>query len=241
MSRSIDSLIRDWTQIGAGFGAEASGETPDLERLMLDTAWHAPGMARLFVMAATWLSRYGDLIAKHRLRRLVRAELEPEFRPVLGLLLDIAQQGRHPREFQTVIRDLEPAGKARPLFDSERSSGRLSLRAQRRASPLSKKWGLWCEPIEFKEDALRPSPWVMARNPGFITRADLRGDLRASVLASLFNDMGAKDSELELSRCAGGSRAQVRSALDNLELSGRVRRDRTSDPKRTRIELVRAA
>jgi hypothetical protein len=56
----------------------------------------------------------------------------------------------------------------------------------------------------------------MHRNPDLVPRADFRGDLRASVLASLGHDPGAGRSELDLARRSGGSRAQVRAALDNL-------------------------
>ena len=52
----------------------------------------------------------------------------------------------------------------------------------------------------------------------------LRGDLRVSVLAALRFDEGAGNSELALARAAGGSRAQIRNALENLEMTGRVRR-----------------
>jgi predicted transcriptional regulator len=77
----------------------------------------------------------------------------------------------------------------------------------------------------------------MHHNPGLIARADFRGDLRASVLASLEHDAGAGQSELELARRCGGSRAQVRSALENLELTGKVRRMRTDRDRRTQISL----
>ena len=62
----------------------------------------------------------------------------------------------------------------------------------------------------------------MRENPSLVARADLRGDLRASVLAALEHDADAGQSELDLARCSGGSRAQVRSALDNLELTGKA-------------------
>lgn len=64
--------------------------------------------------AATWLHTYGDMIAKHRLKRLIQDELEPEARPILGLLLDTAQQGTHPLAFETVIKQLEPAKESMP-------------------------------------------------------------------------------------------------------------------------------
>jgi hypothetical protein len=179
------------------------------------------------------------LIAKHRLKRLVRDELEHEHRATLGLLLDIAQQDTHPAQFASIIRELSPACEARPLFDIERGSPTLAERARRRASPISLRWGLWCEEFELKDDALRPAAWLMSQNPGLIMRADFRGDLRASVLAALMHDADAGLSELDLARRCGGSRAQVRSALDNLELTGKARRTRSDRERRTRISLGR--
>ena len=222
MSDQLDQLISRWNSLGAGFNAIPSDGSPDLERLILDTARNAHRMARLFVMAATWLHTYGDLIAKHRLKRLIRDELEPEYQPVLGLLLDIAQQGTHPLEFETIIKTLKPAKQPRALFASSRKNPKLQDLAKRKASSISKKWNLWCQPIEFKDDAIRPASWLMRRHPEFITRADFRGDLRASILAALRFDPDAGHSELQLAELAGGSRAQLRSALRNLEMTGRV-------------------
>lgn len=234
----LNQLIRQWTSIGAGFGSRPARGEIDLERLLLDTARHASSTARLFIMAATWLHVYGDLIAKHRLKRLIRDELDPEFHPTLGLLLDIAQRDTHPLEFQTVINTLRPAREPQPLFESERRSPTMIARAERRASELSRRWGRWCEPITFKHDALRPASWIMARHPSFITRADFRGDLRASILASLRFDDEAGRSELDLARAAGGSRAQVRSALRNLAMTGRIRIERTEGVHRNQVRRL---
>jgi hypothetical protein len=239
MNPRLDNLISQWTRIGAGFSVAQSPVPPDVERMLLETARQAPHMARLFIMAATWLHRYGDLVAKHRLKRLIRDELEPEHRAALGLLLDIAQRGTHPAKFASIIRELSPATKSGPFFDVERANAKLAERARRRASPISARWGLWCEEIEFKDDALRPATWLMRENPELIMRADFRGDLRASVLAALAHDADAGLSELDLARLCGGSRAQVRSALDNLELTGKACRTRKDRERRTRISLGR--
>lgn len=233
----LEQLVTQWARLGAGFNAALAAETPDLERLLLETARESSKMARLFIMAATWLHRYGDLVARHRLKRLIREELERDFHATLGLMLDLSQQGTHPLQFASIIRELSPAGPPRPLFDAERASPLLAQRAMRRASDVSRRWGLWCEAFEFKDDALRPAAWLMHNNPGLITRADFRGDLRASVLASLEHDVGAGQSELELARRCGGSRAQVRSALENLELTGKAHRLRTDRDRRTHISL----
>lgn len=212
----LDDVIRRWASLGAGFDAgplDVSRYDIDIERLLLDTARHASENARLFIMAATWLRTYGDLVAKHRLKRLIRDELALEFHAALGLLLDVAQQGSHPLEFKTVIKNLQPAPEPRPLFDSSRTNAALAALAERKASAISRRWNLWCEAFEFRNDAMRPAAWMMARHQSLRTRADFRGDLRASILASLRHDAGAGGSELKLARLAGGSRAQVRSAL----------------------------
>ena len=188
MSDRLNNLISQWTRLGAGFSADQSPEPPDLERMLLETARQAPGMPRLFIMAATWLHRYGDLIATHRLKRLIREELEREHQTTLGLLLDIAQKGTHPAQFASIIRKLSPAAEPRPLFDIERSTAKLVERARRRASSVSLRWGRWCD----------------------------------------------------LARRSGGSRAQVRCALDNLEMTGKARRTRSDRERRTRIYLGRS-
>ena len=79
-------------------------------------------------MSATWLHRYGEFVAKHRLRRLIREELAPEHRPVLALLLDIAHQGTHPARFASIIKDISPHTPPGPLFDVERL-GRIPRRS----------------------------------------------------------------------------------------------------------------
>jgi hypothetical protein len=239
MTDPLDHLLAQWTRLGAGFDTHPSSAPADLERLLLDTARHAPAMARLFIMAATWLHRYGELVARNRLARLIREELAPEHQPTLGLLLDTAQIGTHPPRFQSIIKDLPAATPPRPLFDIERSTPLLAERSRRRASELSQRWGLWCAPIEFKDDALRPARWIMQRNHDFLLRADFRGDLRSSILASLRFDKDAGASEYSLARAAGGARAQVRVSLNNLEMTGRIARTPNPAKRRTRIALAR--
>jgi hypothetical protein len=241
MSESLDTLLGKWASLGAGFDGVPCTAVIDLERMLLETSRHAPEMARLFIVAATWLHTYGDLIAKHRLKRLIRDELDPEYVPVLGILLDTAQQGTHPLEFQSVLKDLHPATVAQPLFLSMRSNPKLASIAKRKASALSQKWNLWCQPFELKFDALRPASWMIVQQPDLRTRADFRGDLRASILASLCHDPGAGTSEMRLAELAGGSRAQVRSALRNLELTGRVRTELVEGANRREVMLLSVA
>lgn len=239
MNESLNCIISKWSSLGAGFNAKPHDASDiDLERLLLDTARHTPKMARLFIMAATWLHTYGETIAKHRLRRLIEDELEREHQPILGLLLDTAQQGTHPREFESVIKKLSPEPSPGPLFENFRENEKLMEIARRRASDLSRKWGLWSQPFEFKQDAIRPASWMMARHPNLRTRADFRGDLRASILAALRHDPNAGESESRLAELAGGSRSQIRNAIDNLQMTGRVASRRAEGANRREIELT---
>ncbi len=241
MNEKLENLISEWTSLGAGFNTIPTNDEIDLERLLLDTVRHLSEMARLFIMAATWLHLYGDVIAKHRLKRLIEDELAPEFHPILGLLLETAQQGTHPLEFQSILKRLAPAEKPKPLFESARRNTKLGEIAERRASELSRKWNMWCQPIEFKEDAIRPASWMMTRHPQLRACADFRGDLRASILAALRYDPGAGKSESRLAELAGGSRAQIRNALRNLEMTGRVTTRRAKGANRREIALTHAA
>jgi hypothetical protein len=208
---------------------------------LLDTVRLMPRFSRLFIVAATWLHAYGDTVAKHRLRRLINDELEPEHQPALGLLLDTAQQGTHPKEFESILKHLRPADPERAIFDASRLIKGIEEYTRRDASQLARKWGLWALPIKFKLDALRPAVWVMSRYPELRARADFRGDLRASVLASLRYDDGAGESESGLAVLAGGSRSQVRSALRNLAMTGRVVVRPADEGHKTAIRLAGAA
>ncbi|MCA3004375.1 MAG: hypothetical protein LW650_11745 [Planctomycetaceae bacterium] len=249
MPEPIDVLIADWTRLGCLFNTVASPATPDVERLLLRTAMLAPDEPRVFVMAVTWLGRFAELVARHRLRRLVLAELAIEHRPALAVLLATAQERTRPPLFASILRELEPAADPGPLFAVERLSPALIQRCRERATRVSLEWGRWCEEAPPKADALRPDRWVMSHNPELLARADFRGDVRASILAALAHDTGkaqgggavallsAGASEVHLARCAGASRAQVRAALDNLELTGRVVRRRAPGVRAVRVEM----
>ncbi|MFM7051517.1 MAG: hypothetical protein ACKOYN_05200, partial [Planctomycetota bacterium] len=178
-------------------------------------------------------------VAKHRFRRLVAEELARDLQPALGALLDTAQASQSPKEFESVVSQLSPAEEPRPVFAVMRRNEIFATHAQRRSGEIGRRWRVYLIDEPLRPKVLRPASWIMKRHPDFVLRADFKGDLRASVMASLAFDEGAGESELALARAAGGSRAQVRRALDNLEMTGRVRRYRSKAG--TRIELVRFA
>jgi len=223
----LHSVSADWSRLGAMINVEPAAQTPDIERLLLDTARVGPANSRLFILAASWLAFYADYVAKHRLVRLIRFDLEPDHRPTLGLLLDWAKEngGANSARFNLAIDACGPtaAGAPRPLFDVERKNPRFARLAEQRASVLSRKWGRWTADFDLRHDALRPAEWIAQHNPALVERALTGGDLLASVLAECEADPHAIDSEAELARRCGASRPAVRAALRRLQLAGRIR------------------
>ncbi len=239
----LDGVIDRWRDAGVAYDGPALDGKPapapplDLERLLLDSARAMRHVARLYNTTATWLHDFGDIVAKHRLRRLIVDELGADDHAPLGAVLDCAQEAQNPREFASVVVVLQPARTPMPLFAAFEGKPRLLAVAMANTGVIGTRWRIYIDDEPLRPKVLRPASWIMKRHPDFVLRADFKGDLRASILASLAFDEGAGDSELALARASGGSRAQVRKALDNLEMTGRVRRHRAKSG--TRIELVR--
>ena len=221
----LHSVAARWTRLGAMLNVKAAGRTPDIERLLLDTARVCSAHSRLFVLAASWLALYGDYVARHRLAHLVRRDLEVEYQSVLGLLLDWARENgvTNGSRFNLAIRACAPAASAQPLFDVERRTPALARLAEQRASSLSRKWGRWTIEFEIRTDAIRPAEWIAEHNPSLVERALTGGDLLASVLAECRADAHAIQSEAELARRCGASRPAIREAIRRLQLAGRIR------------------
>jgi len=145
--------------------AESRGPL-DIEQLIVDTALACPADPRLYIAAWSWLSRHSSFIAPHRLKRLALEQLDPQNQATLGLLMETAvEHGAAQHLLQIVSACLETAPEPGPLFDVDRDWFEDS--AQLDATALSKKWGRWCQAIELKPDALRPTEWILANNPSF--------------------------------------------------------------------------
>lgn len=220
-----ESTEAAWCRIGVLLPVTPAPVSPDLERLLLQSARELPHHSRLFVIAASWLVVYGALVAKHRLKRLIVAELEPDHQAAMGLLLETAVELGASRELllaASVCRVQSPAP-PQPLFASYRVDEALTQLAAQTASALSRSWGVWAPPIEIKEDIIRPASWVLAHNATYAARAVRRGDLRCSILESLRHDSdGVATSEACVARLSGATRAAVRKALAALVLEGEV-------------------
>lgn len=220
----LEKVASDWVRLGAMLNVQPAEETPDVEHLLLDTARVTSANSRLFVMAASWLARYGDYVAKHRLATSIRDELEAEHRPTLGFLLDWARSHGdvNTSHFNLAIDACGSAIDARPMFDVERRNVALARLARERASALSQSWGRWMQEFELKDDALRPEEWIARHNPVLAERALTGGDLIASVLAECQAHGGIIESEAELARRCGVSRPAIHGAIRRLRLAGRL-------------------
>ncbi len=241
-------ILTKWAQLGLIFDVAPLGETPDLERLLLETARHLPHNPRLLTLPATWLSAYALCVAKLRLAHLADHELEPEHIGPLGLLLETAQEAAGGDPFRDAIdvcaarlERLDPEPK--PLFVKSRGPTALAALAEQNASPISRRWRHWAQAVELRPEAVRSPRRVMAINPELQRRADLLGDLRCSIIETLRHDPEAGRSAMELQRrCHLKSYPPVLQALKQLERSGTIERIAEGTSKRIRlIELPEAA
>ncbi len=215
---------RDWVRLGVLFNCRASRRTPDLEHLLLDTARACPDNARLLPLVVTWLSQYGQFVARHRLKRFVQTELEPEHSSILGLIVEEAIAAGGTRELLTVSEACEPRRPAGPLSQAQRAEVSLAEVAKRQASEASARWGVWTPPVVPKPDAIRPVSWLLEHNPELRERIVRKGDLRVSIIETLRRDVpgGTVPSEVALAKLSGATRAAVRKALSALQLEGAV-------------------
>lgn len=224
MNIELHNLTADWACLGAGFNTDPATSLPDLERLLLRTARGLRLSPKMLAMAATWLGRFGHLVAEDRLAHLVTSELEEKYLPGLGLLLETARAA-HPRPpLKQVLALCHSAKTPGPLFDQSRKSVAFTELARLRASPESRRWGCWADPVDLKFDALMGMRWLLGKHPEMQFRAEYFGDLRASVLAAVLHEPGARASELALQRAIGHSRSGIRDALLRLELAAHIER-----------------
>ncbi|MCG3122055.1 MAG: hypothetical protein GIKADHBN_00431 [Phycisphaerales bacterium] len=230
-SHDNQSVEERWARAGVLLSCEPSRKSPDLERLICDTAQSLPGNARLLPLVATWLARHGKLVARHRLRRLISLA-PPAHKAVLGLLLESAISHGAPRTLRLALSACTPASGEGPLFSISRSNSVLASVARDTASPVSKRWGVWAPEVELKDDAVRPISWILENNPGFRHRLIRKGDLRCSIVEALRLDADRHaQSESQLARLVGATRVSVRRALEALEAEGvvRVNKDEARD------------
>lgn len=223
MSTEVDIVRSQWGRLGIALGGTLAPASPDVERLLLDSAHCAAQSPQIVIAAVTWLSRFGNLIAEHRLHAMMQREAidRPRFGLILALAIESARQHDRRRNLSRTLKLCGPAPQPQPFFTISAGSAVMIERARRRASPLSRAWNLWMDPIEPKYDALRTATWIVEQNPTLRVRADFRGDLRASILLCLVHEL-SQATISQLARLTGASRLATTHALDELELGGHV-------------------
>jgi hypothetical protein len=221
---SPDTVLSQWTRLGAFFNAEPAEQAPDIEKLLVETAKLTPDMPRLFAVCMTWLTCYYRLVCRHRLAKLAADISGTEASAVLALMLSLTRHKTNTDHFNLVIKQCKPITAPKPLFVLDRKSAALAELAESRSCDLGKQWGLWCEDVQLKEDAVRPLSWLMSQNPSIQYRALFGGNLRASILETLAFNPDSGQSESALARHCYATRKAVREALDHLEFCQLVAR-----------------
>ena len=212
-----ERIFSQWARLGVLFHVAPSAATPDIEQLLVDTAVILPATPRLLPVCVSWLTLYHRLVCRHRLAGFAAQCAGSDDSAALGLLLDHAAEQAKTDHLNLVLKLCTPAKFPKPLFAVDRLSESLAGLARRNSSPNGLRWGLWCESVGLKKDAVRPLAWVMGQNPALKQRALFNGNLRASILETLAADRHAGQSESLLARHCHATRKAVREALDHLE------------------------
>lgn len=238
----LSDLEPRWARLGVLFNCAPAAEPPDIERTLLDTARALADSPRLFPLVLTWLIEHGGAVARHRLKHLITAELEPEHHPAIGLLLEESIAHGAPAELRIAREACRPADQPGPLAAAFRTHPELRRVAESQASPASQRWGVWFPPVQIKPDAIRPSAWIRDQNPSWASRVIRRGDLRASVLEVLRLDLdGSADSIAALAHATSATRLAVTQAVHALEQEGAVRHEQRPAGARSRSVTLNAA
>jgi len=88
---NLDDVLNQWVRLGAFFSAETAKQTPDIEKLLAETAEFCTQMPRLFTVCVAWLSQYNRLVCRHRLARFAIDISGTDASAALGLMLSIAK------------------------------------------------------------------------------------------------------------------------------------------------------
>ncbi len=230
-----EDMLRRWARLGAMFDARPVRRTPDVERLVVDTAACVSEAARLLGMAVTWLQRHAAFVCRHRLAALAAEIHDEEASAALGYILTLAKTEGQLAHYNLAIEQCQGCSPARPLFAVYRTSPALQELARQQSDPLAKPWGLWAPPERRYTDAIRPTSWILKRNPSLRLRGLLGGQLSASIVATLQDDPHAGRSETALARACHATRKATRDALDQLELGQLVRREPQGRAVRIRL------
>lgn len=219
----LESVLSRWVRLGIEFNVEPVKSTPDVEKLIVDTACCLPEFARLLPTVSTWLSQNYRSVCRHRLARYAADISDRDVSAALGILLSESMKTANTDHFNLVLKYCTPAT-AKPLFDIDRKSEAFERLARSTASKISLEWGLWYQPFVLKQESIRPIEWIMDINPSLKRRALFNGNLRASILETLYFEPVAGQSESSLAKACNATRKAVREALEHLEFCQLIQR-----------------
>ncbi|GEM_PF-2418527 len=226
---SEEMIARDWARLGVLFNVTPAEQTPDVEGLLLNTVRSTSGNSRLLIMAATWMVHYADYVAKRRLAIRIRDELEIQYQPIMGLLLEWVQTHGHRNHhrFREALKYCARACESGPLLMVNRRSALLRKISEQRASVLSRRWGVWMEEFEIRDKVLRSPEWIAQENPALQISALCGGDLVATIAADAAAGLTSFQSESQMARRYGASRAATRDAVLKLKMAGYAQQTRS--------------
>jgi hypothetical protein len=221
-NHSEQGIVADWSRLGITWNVPPARRTPDVELLVINSLDVVPANPRMLVLMASWLAIYWRCVGRDRLLSLAR-KTTPRRQATLGLLLETVN-GWEP-VFGLMIRQLQPLETGEPLLDHDRGQASLTRLAELEASAISKRWGVWCQPIERRDNAIRPPSWVFRVNPSLRLCSLFKGSLKASLLSAI----AAKPGEFGITSLAtqcGVTRKAVYEAVDDLIFSELVSKDK---------------
>jgi hypothetical protein len=177
-----DRLYADWARVGGGFSVTPSDDPVDPEELIVRTAAAAPGDARLFWVAASWLAVHHNLMSTRRLSDRLRTA-PPLDLAVAGAMLAVARDAAgSATQLDSALKHCRPLRTPRPLFDIVAASRLLAAKAKQGALDVFSAWGFWQDDVSLRLDAIRPVQWVLSHCPEFRGRAVLGAGLEADVV-----------------------------------------------------------
>ena len=228
MKPDMPAILQNWVRLGVLLDARPARQTPDIEKLLVQTAEAMPGHARLLGVLVSWAVAFERLICRHRLAAMAAHIAEDIASAALGFALTEARRHTVTDHLSLAIAACRSARPGGPLFDVDRPRPLAEL-ARQEACPESHCWGVWSEQPRVRTDIIRSSEWILNQNPTLQARAVFGGNLRASVLECLRWQPEAGRSESNLARACGATRKALREALDHLEFCGLIARIRADN------------
>jgi hypothetical protein len=241
-SQRIESIEAGWSRLGVLLPVASAKESPDLERLLLESARQLPANARLFPIVASWLAEFGGFVAKHRLGRLITSELETLHQPALGLLLETAIQLGAPKDLSQAVQACRPP-RSPPRSSGPTSEARTWRHWPSETPPHSRGNGASGR----RESNPSGMPFAPRIGCSGTTGASASGSsARATCAAASWSRCGSIPtgtvrSEADLARLSGATRAAVRKSVAALIQEGEIRFVESPADARSRGIALRSA